>query len=134
MTVATFPNVADIVAAIVADADLIALAPAGERRINAEFYDHHGRLLAVVGPFNDEQIARHKLADYAMVPRDPLTSTEAAWLLRVDPSRVRQLCLDGTLDGARRGRDWAVNAASVLRYRRDRRPAGRPRKEAGGAG
>lgn len=127
MTIPIFASMGTVVTAAIADNDLVALGPAGSDRLNAEFYDPHGHLLALVGPFGDAQIARYKLADYALVPRDPLTSTEASWLLGVDPSRVRQLCLAGTLAGVRRGRDWTISADSVLAYRRTRRPVGRPR-------
>lgn len=48
--------------------------------------------------------------------KKPLTTADAAEILRVSPSRVRQLCLAGELDAERFGRDWAINPASVARY------------------
>ena len=58
-------------------------------------------------------------------PLDGVMSVqEAAGALGVSRRRVRQLCQRGDLQARRRGRDWAIAARSVRKYRP--RPVGRP--------
>ena len=48
-------------------------------------------------------------------PLDVLTSTQMAQLLDMTPSRVRQLCAAGRLQGAQRiGRDWMIPLPPVF--------------------
>jgi excisionase family DNA binding protein len=42
------------------------------------------------------------------MPSDTLTTAEAAALLNVNASRVRQLILSGRLPAEKHGRDWAI--------------------------
>lgn len=45
--------------------------------------------------------------------RDYMTTSEAAEMLGVSDSRVRQLRIDGVLTGVKRGRDWLLDRQSV---------------------
>ncbi len=56
-----------------------------------------------------------------------LSTREAAAVLGVDSSRIRQLCLSGQLVGVKVGRDWVIRE-SDLEKARDRPKRGRPRK------
>jgi excisionase family DNA binding protein len=60
---------------------------------------------------------------------DLLTTEQAAEILGVNGSRVRQLLRSGTLKGSRFGRVWAVREEDLRAYMATRRKAGRPRKE-----
>jgi site-specific DNA-methyltransferase (adenine-specific) len=62
-----------------------------------------------------------------------LTTTEAAQRLGVNQSRVRQLVGEGRLEAEKLGRDLLVSEASVIRYEKERRKAGRPAKLTGKA-
>ena len=53
-----------------------------------------------------------------------MTVADAAGVLGMSTRRVRALCAAGRLVGRRVGRDWAVSAVSVAKYRPS--PAGRP--------
>ncbi len=57
-----------------------------------------------------------------------LTTKEAAGVLFVVPSRVRQLALAGQLPGWKAGRDWMFARADVEALARRPRDVGRPRK------
>lgn len=52
--------------------------------------------------------------------------TEAAEHLSVSPRRVRQMLTDGTLEGHRVGRGWAIEERAIRTARARRRPAHRP--------
>jgi excisionase family DNA binding protein len=57
-----------------------------------------------------------------------LTTNEAAWLLDVNPSRVRQLIAEGALPAEKRGRDWWIRERDVRAYMAlPRGKPGRPR-------
>lgn len=60
-----------------------------------------------------------------------MTTAEAAKLLNLDVSRIRQLCINGKLKASKRGRDWWITKAEVERFAALSRPAGRPRKQKG---
>ena len=49
------------------------------------------------------------------------TTSELAALGNVDQSRIRQLLLDGTLEGEKRGRDWFVFVWSAQQWLEGRR-------------
>jgi excisionase family DNA binding protein len=57
-----------------------------------------------------------------------LTTREAADRLGIQPRSVVQLIRRGRIKAEKRGRDYFVEAAEVLRYEQDRLPAHRPRK------
>jgi excisionase family DNA binding protein len=58
---------------------------------------------------------------------EELTSKEAAERLGVTPARVRKLCIDGLLPGAKKfGRDWFVPESAINAYSAVRRPRGNP--------
>ena len=59
---------------------------------------------------------------------ESITTTEAAELLGVSQSRVRQLILSGQLKAKKSGRDNMVSLASVDELLAKPRPVGRPRK------
>lgn len=59
-----------------------------------------------------------------------LTTTEAAARLGITVWRVCQLCQAGTLVARKHGRDWIIDGAEVERHARERKPRGRPKKEA----
>jgi len=53
------------------------------------------------------------------------TTAEAAELLGLDVSRVRQFCAQGRL-GEKIGRNWAIPADELKAFARQKRPAGNP--------
>lgn len=55
-----------------------------------------------------------------------LTASEAADYLGIGPSGVTKLCREGKLRGSKHGRDWLLTLAEVRRYRKERKPVGRP--------
>lgn len=56
-----------------------------------------------------------------------MTSTEAARILNVNQSRIRQLCGSGRIHAVKQGRDWWITDAEVERFAAaPRRKAGRP--------
>ncbi len=57
-----------------------------------------------------------------------LTTTEAAALLHVDPSRVRLLCQRGRIRTIKIGNTYAIPAGELARFAAIPRRAGRPRK------
>lgn len=57
------------------------------------------------------------------------TTTEAAAILGVSRAWVWRLIKEGKLSAERRGRDWWVEDSEVERYKRERKPAHRPRKD-----
>jgi excisionase family DNA binding protein len=60
-----------------------------------------------------------------------ITTAEAAAIIGVDPSRVRQLCRAGTLTTQQVGRDWLVDRASAVAYAAtERKPGPKPAAEA----
>jgi excisionase family DNA binding protein len=69
---------------------------------------------------------------YVVMLGDWMTVHEAATVLGVTDGRVRQLLSAGALRGERLGaRMWLLERASVERYKKERRPVGRPRKADG---
>jgi DNA binding domain, excisionase family len=56
-----------------------------------------------------------------------MTTTEAAAHLGVTRAWLWQLIKRGTIKAEMRGRDWWIEDAEVERYRRERKPAHRPR-------
>jgi excisionase family DNA binding protein len=64
---------------------------------------------------------------------ETITTSEAAALLNVNASRVRQLILSGRLPAEKHGRDWAIKREAVETYQRKSvgYPKGRSRKETG---
>lgn len=58
-----------------------------------------------------------------------MTTVEAAAFLGVTRAWVWRLIKGGTLVAELRGRDWWIEREEVERYKRERRPAHRPRKE-----
>ena len=50
-----------------------------------------------------------------------LTTKDAAELLKVNASRVRQLILRGELKAQKHGRDWHIAKEEVDKYREERR-------------
>lgn len=57
-----------------------------------------------------------------------LTTTDAARMLGIKPSRVRQLAIAGLLRGRKAGRDWRFEERVIRNF--ERPPMGRPRKRA----
>ena len=57
-----------------------------------------------------------------------LTTTDAARILGVDQSRIRQYALAGLLRGKKLGRDWYFEERAVRNF--ERPPMGRPRNRA----
>lgn len=56
-----------------------------------------------------------------------LSVPEAAEALVLTEGRVRQLLVAGTIRGNKLGKkNWAIPAGEVERYKRERRPVGRP--------
>lgn len=55
-----------------------------------------------------------------------LTTTQAAELLGVTPSRVRQLILAGRLPAQKIGRDLFIKEQDIIIFKK--RPVGRPKK------
>lgn len=61
-----------------------------------------------------------------------LTTAEAAERLGFKSKRsISLLCRQGIIKGEKRGRDWFVSEDEIERYRKERRPAHRPKGEAG---
>lgn len=58
-----------------------------------------------------------------------LTTAEAAERLKITARSVARLLKGGKLIGTLRGRDYLIEEEEVERYKRERRPAGRPRKD-----
>ena len=58
-----------------------------------------------------------------------MTTIEAAVYLGVTRAWLWRLIKRGTIKAEMRGRDWWIEAAEVERYRQERRPAHRPKKE-----
>lgn len=58
-----------------------------------------------------------------------MTTDEAATRLGVKRQWVWRLIKGGTIKAERRGRDWWIETKEVERYKRDRKPAHRPRNE-----
>jgi excisionase family DNA binding protein len=56
-----------------------------------------------------------------------LTTTEAAAVLHVDPSRVRLLCLQGRIKTIRVGNTYAIPESELKRFAAIARQPGRPR-------
>lgn len=50
-----------------------------------------------------------------------LTTKELAEMAGVDPSRIRQLLLAGTIAGYKRGRDWFIPNAEAQKWLDSRR-------------
>lgn len=61
------------------------------------------------------------------MPEGWLTTDEAAGVMRVNPSRVRQCCANGEVVSERTGKIWLVKKASAEAYAM--RPNRKPRKE-----
>jgi len=62
-----------------------------------------------------------------------LTTTEAAAVLHVDPSRVRLLCQRGRIKTIRVGKTYAIAYRELLKFAAVPRRAGRPRRNGAGA-
>jgi excisionase family DNA binding protein len=60
-----------------------------------------------------------------------MITSEAAAELGVTRAWVWRLIKGGTLAAEKRGRDWWVEADEVERYKRERKPAHRPRNDDG---
>lgn len=58
-----------------------------------------------------------------------MTTLEAAAALGVSRAWVWRLIKGGTLVGEKRGRDWWIEQEEVERYKRERKPAHRPRND-----
>ncbi len=56
------------------------------------------------------------------------TTTEAAAILHVDPSRVRLLCLRGRIETIKIGNTYGITESELARFAALQRPPGRPRK------
>ena len=59
-----------------------------------------------------------------------LTTTEAAAVLNVDPSRVRLLCKLGRIETIKIGNTYGIAESELERFAALERPPGRPRKDA----
>jgi excisionase family DNA binding protein len=59
-----------------------------------------------------------------------LSTTEAAAVLSIDPSRVRLLCKLGRIKTTRVGNTYGIAEGELRRFAALRRPPGRPRKNA----
>ena len=57
------------------------------------------------------------------------TVAETARELKVTRQRVRDLAVEGKLESVKVGDSLLIERASVERFKRTRRPAGRPRKD-----
>ena len=57
-----------------------------------------------------------------------LTTTQAAALLDLDPSRVRLLCQRGRIKTIKIGNGYAISGRELARFAAIPRPPGRPRK------
>ena len=61
---------------------------------------------------------------------DPITTSVAAKILKLSPSRVRALAKAKELPAFRAGRDWVYERADVLAFKgKERRGRGRPKKD-----
>jgi excisionase family DNA binding protein len=58
-----------------------------------------------------------------------MTTTEAAAILGVTRAWLWRLIKAGKIAAEMRGRDWWIEPEEVERYKRERRQAGRPRKD-----
>jgi len=58
-----------------------------------------------------------------------LTSQQAAKALGLAHRTVLKYIERGKIKAHKFGRDWQIDAAEVERYRRERKPVGRPKKE-----
>jgi len=58
------------------------------------------------------------------------TTTEAAAVLNVDPSRVRLLCKLGRIETIKIGNTYGIAESELERFAALQRPPGRPRKDA----
>ncbi len=56
------------------------------------------------------------------------TTTEAAAILHVDPSRVRLLCKLGRIETIKIGNTYGITESELERFAAFQRPPGRPRK------
>lgn len=56
-----------------------------------------------------------------------MTTTEAAVELGVTRAWLWRLIKGGVISAEKRGRDWWIEDAEVERYKRERKPAHRPR-------
>lgn len=61
---------------------------------------------------------------------EAMTTTEAAQLLEVNQSRVRQFIIEGRLKATKIGRDWHIKEGDAKRFKATLRPTGRPAKAA----
>jgi excisionase family DNA binding protein len=59
--------------------------------------------------------------------KDPITTTEAAAIIGIDPSQVRRYCQRGALTAQRMGRDWMIERQAAQDFKPA--PVGPPRKE-----
>ena len=57
------------------------------------------------------------------------TTTEAATVLNVDPSRVRMLCKLGRIETIKIGNTYGIAESELERFAALERPPGRPRKD-----
>jgi excisionase family DNA binding protein len=62
------------------------------------------------------------------MPDGWLTTKDAAKIMRVKDSRVRQLCVSGEVDAEMTGRIWLVREESAMSY--NALPNRKPRKKA----
>lgn len=58
-----------------------------------------------------------------------MTTTEAAAALGLTRAWLWRLIKAGTIAAEKRGRDWWIEDSEVERYKRERRPPHRPRKD-----
>ena len=58
-----------------------------------------------------------------------VTTVKAAEMLGVSRKRVFQLITDGVIKATQYGRSWLIPLSEVERYKRERKPAGRPPNE-----
>ena len=58
------------------------------------------------------------MTEKAVIERGWVTTQEAAEKTGYNPAYLRQLARRGLIPGARVGRDWFVNLAAALEYRR----------------
>ena len=63
-----------------------------------------------------------------------VSAPEAAALLGLTDARIRQLLSNGVIQGQKLGeRNWAIHIDEVDRYKKERRPPGRPPASSGKA-
>lgn len=58
-----------------------------------------------------------------------MTTAEAAGQLGITKRSVARLCKAGVIKAERRGRDYWIEDTEVERYKEERRPAHRPKRE-----